>query len=111
MALAIIDKGGEKVRYAGIGNIVGGIVTDSGVRRMVSYDGTVGHALRKVQEFTYPWPKDALLIMHSDGLTANWNLERYAGLLIRHPSVSAGVLYRDCKRKNDDATVVVAREA
>lgn len=110
MALALIDTTKELVQYAGIGNIVGGIVAHSGSRHMVSHDGTVGHAVRKVHTFTYPWPKNALLIMHSDGLTANWNLDRYPGLLVRTPSAIAGVLYRDCKRKNDDATILVARE-
>ncbi|HET8668633.1 MAG TPA: ATP-binding SpoIIE family protein phosphatase [Terriglobales bacterium] len=110
MALAVVDGGKQLVHYVGIGNIVAGIVSESGIRRMISHDGTVGHAVRKVQAFTYPWSKDALLIMHSDGLTANWNLERYPGLLARSPSVIAGVLYRDCRRKNDDATVLVARE-
>jgi anti-sigma regulatory factor (Ser/Thr protein kinase) len=110
MAVALIDAGQQRVEYAGIGNIVAGIVSASGIRRMVSYDGTVGHAVRKIQKFTYPWPADALLIMHSDGLSANWNLERYPGLLVRHPSVIAAVLYRDHRRKNDDATVLVVRE-
>lgn len=110
MALAVVDAGKELVQYVGIGNIVAGIVSERGIRRMVSHDGTVGHSVRKVQTFTYPWSKDALLIMHSDGLTANWNLDRYPGLLARAPSVIAGVLYRDCRRKNDDATVLVARE-
>jgi hypothetical protein len=32
-------------------------------------------------------------------------------LLARDPSVIAAVLYRDYRRKNDDATVLVAREA
>ncbi len=110
MAMALIDAGRGLVEYAGIGNIVAGIVSESGTRRMVSHDGTVGHSVARVQTFTYPWPKDAVLIMHSDGLTANWNLDRYPGLLSRTPSVIAGVLYRDCRRKNDDATVLVAKQ-
>lgn len=110
MAVALLDAGKRTVHYAGVGNIVGAVVAHNGVRRMVSHDGTVGHTIRKIHEFTYEWSKEALLIMHSDGLSANWNLERYAGLLIRHTSVIAGVLYRDSKRRNDDATVLVVRE-
>ena len=34
-----------------------------------------------------------------------------AGLSARHPSLVAGVLYRDHKRGRDDASLVVAREA
>ena len=69
-----------------------------------------GTSIRKVQEFTYPWDCGALLIMHSDGLATQWALDRYPGLSARHPSVIAGVLYRDFRRKHDDVTVLVARE-
>ena len=49
-------------------------------RHLVSYNGTVGHTLRKVQEFAFPWPHDALLILHSDGLGTHWDLAAYPGL-------------------------------
>ena len=110
LAVALVDTAKGRVDYAGVGNITGAVISDSGIRRMVSHDGTVGHTVHRVQKFTYPWPHGALLVMHSDGLTANWNLDPYPGLLARHPSVIAAVWYRAYRRKNDDATVLVARE-
>jgi len=112
-AVAVVEAFSESriVRYAGVGNIVGRVVTASGARNMVSYNGTVGVELRKVQEFTYPWPTDGLLILHSDGVATHWNLDEYAGLRMKHPSVIAGVLFRDHARARDDATVVVVRDA
>jgi hypothetical protein len=65
--------------------------------------------MRRVQEFSYPWPSTSTLIMHSDGLTTSWRLDQYPGLLARHPSLIAGVLYRDASRGRDDVCVVVAR--
>jgi len=47
--------------------------------------------------------------MHSDGLSARWNLADYPGLFQRHPAVIAATLYRDNVRSRDDATIVVAR--
>jgi serine/threonine protein phosphatase PrpC len=76
---------------------------------MVSYNGTVGHTVRKIQEFTYPWPTNALLILYSDGLTTHLNPEHYPGLIRRHPDLIAATLYRDYARGHDDATVVVAQ--
>jgi hypothetical protein len=67
--------------------------------------------MRKIQEFTYDWPPGALLVLHSDGLSARWDLARYPGLVSRHPSVVAGVLYRDFSRERDDALVIVVRAA
>lgn len=108
-AIAQIDRTQQTVCFAGIGNISGVVVTDNQTRSMVSYNGTVGHMMRKVAEFVYPWSQQSLLIMHSDGLAAQWNLNRYPGLASRHPALIAAVLYRDFKRTRDDMTVIVAK--
>jgi hypothetical protein len=65
--------------------------------------------VRHITEFTYPWPDDALLILHTDGLSGRWSLDAYPGLARRHPSLVAGVLFRDWDRGRDDVTVVAAR--
>ncbi|MBE9096530.1 ATP-binding SpoIIE family protein phosphatase [Tychonema sp. LEGE 07203] len=108
-AIALIDRSQQKVCFAGVGNISGVVVTDNNSRSMVSYNGTAGHMMPKVAEFVYPWSPQSLLIMHSDGLAAQWNLNRYPGLTARHPALIAAVLYRDFKRTRDDMTVVVAK--
>jgi anti-sigma regulatory factor (Ser/Thr protein kinase) len=109
LAVADLDLAGE-VRYAGIGNIAGVVRAPDGARHMVSHAGIVGHEVRKVQEFVYPWSQDSLLVMHSDGLATQWNLDQYPGLAGRHPSLIAGVLYRDFARGRDDVVVVVAKQ-
>ena len=76
---------------------------------MASYNGKVGYMMPKVAEFVYPWSQQSLLIMHSDGLAAQWSLNRYPGLASRHPALIAAVLYRDFKRTRDDMTVIVAK--
>ena len=97
------------VRYAGLGNISASIVTPRASKSLVSHNGIAGHEMRKIQEFAYDWPQDALLIMHSDGVSARWDLTRYPGLSMRAASVVAGVIYRDFSRGRDDALVVVVR--
>jgi Stage II sporulation protein E (SpoIIE) len=109
LAVADINLVGEVI-YAGIGNIIGVARASESTRHMVSHPGIVGHEVRKIQEFAYPWTQDSLLIMHSDGLTTHWNLDQYPGLDRRHPSLIAGVLYRDFTRGHDDVTVVVAKK-
>ena len=49
------------------------------------------------------------MILHSDGLTARWDLGAYPGLIGAHPSLIAGILYRDYRRGRDDASVVAVR--
>lgn len=95
--------------FSGIGNISGTLISGAGLRKMVSHNGTLGHAMRTVREFNYTAAPDATLVLHSDGLTTSWSLENYPGLLSRHPAVIAGILYRDFRRGRDDATVLVAK--
>jgi len=109
LAVADLDLAGD-VRYAGIGNIAGVVRAPGGARHMVSHAGIVGHEARKFQEFVYPWSQDSLLVMHSDGLATQWNLDQYPSLAGRHPSLIAGVLYRDFTRGRDDVAVVVAKK-
>jgi anti-sigma regulatory factor (Ser/Thr protein kinase) len=109
IGIAEIDLSQRLVRYAGIGNISGAIVSDQGARHLVSNNGTVGHDVRKVQEFVYPFPTDAVLVLHTDGLISHWNLNHYPGLLRKAPGLIAGILYRDYQRGTDDVTVVAAR--
>lgn len=110
-AVAVLDEGKGRVTYAGAGNISGKIITGSVTCNLVSRNGTLGDEIRKFQEFSYPWDAGALLIMHSDGLTGHWDLENYPGLRLKHPSLIAGVLYRDHTRGGDDMTVLVIKPA
>jgi hypothetical protein len=75
----------------------------------MSHNGTVGLQVRKIQEVSYPWPADAVLVMHSDGLQSHWRLGQYPGLAQRDAALIAGVLYRDFTRGRDDVSVVVQR--
>jgi anti-sigma regulatory factor (Ser/Thr protein kinase) len=110
-AVAEVTLDRRVVRFAGVGNIGTVVMNNGTMRQAVSHNGTLGHEVRLVKEYTYPWPPRGLLVMHSDGLISHWTLERYPGLQTRHPALIAGVLYRDFNRGRDDVTVVVGREA
>lgn len=99
----------DKLDYAGVGNISGVIVEPQRSRGLVSMNGTLGVKSPRSRQFDYDYPADSLVVMHSDGLSARWQLADYPGLRSRHAAVIAGVLFRDCARKRDDATIVVAR--
>lgn len=109
VAVAYIDRTASTVRYGGIGNISGVLIGGNKPSMMISHNGTAGHHSPRFQEFLYPLPEDALVIMHSDGLHTSWNIDDYPGLRRRDPTVIAGVLYRDAARDRDDVCVVAAR--
>ena len=94
-----------------MGNVAGAIVAAGGGRHnLVTMNGTAGHRVGRLQEFQYPMPAGSILVLHSDGLSGGWDLASYPGLKSRHPSVIAGVLFRDFSRRRDDVTVVVAKD-
>lgn len=109
VAVAHVDPLSSKVRYAGIGNISGVLVGEDKATMMISHNGTAGYHSPRLQEFSYPLTKRALIIMHSDGIHGGWNLNDHPGLVRRDPSIIAGVLYREATRNRDDACVVVMK--
>ncbi|MEJ7805341.1 MAG: SpoIIE family protein phosphatase, partial [Telluria sp.] len=110
LAITVIDEQKGQLGFVGIGNIAGCIFMDGTRRHLMSHNGIVGSNLRKVQEFVHDWHSGAMVILHSDGIATRWDLENYAGLIFRHPSLIAAVLYRDFARKRDDAMVLVVRQ-
>jgi anti-sigma regulatory factor (Ser/Thr protein kinase) len=116
VAIADLRFDRREVRFVGVGNVSATVLAPgpSGgtevSRSMTSQNGTVGAEARRIQEFVYPWPAGAMLVMHSDGLGGHWMLGHYPGLRNKQSSVIAGVLYRDNRRIRDDVTVLVARE-
>lgn len=109
LAVAELDFASGELRFAGIGNISGCIIDGSTRKQMVSHNGIVGHNMRKVQEFRYPCPPGSLVIMHSDGISTQWDLAAYPGLSACNPALAAAVLLRDFGRARDDASVLVVR--
>jgi anti-sigma regulatory factor (Ser/Thr protein kinase) len=111
-AVSIARIQGNQVVYAGIGNVAGTIAWPGGERRgMVSMPGIVGHQTRQVREFTYEMDQEAVVVLHSDGVTDRWTLRDYPGLPRRTALTIAATLLRDGGLRRDDACVVVAKAA
>jgi len=110
VAVVALDLERELVSFAGLGNISGRICEgDTPARHLVSMNGTAGMGARRIQEYQLPWLRNSLLILHSDGVSARWDLREYPGLFPHDPAIIAGVLFRDHGRRSDDATLVAIR--
>ena len=109
VAIAVLDIGDRQLTFAGVGNISASIIGDEGRRQLMSYNGIVGHNMRKTQALTFPCPAGAIVILASDGISTSWDLAAYPGLLAREPAIIAALLLRDYGRSRDDASVLVAR--
>jgi anti-sigma regulatory factor (Ser/Thr protein kinase) len=108
-AVAYWNRRSGALQYAGIGNIAASIVVDGESRSLVSMPGILGHGVQRPRAFDYVLPPGGLLVMHSDGLRAGWDLTAYPGIARRDPLLTAAVLIRDWERGRDDVSVVVAR--
>jgi anti-sigma regulatory factor (Ser/Thr protein kinase) len=109
VGIARLHLSAGRADFIGVGNIAGTIATDESMRKTVTLPGIVGHEMRKVQSFSYPWLASSVLVLQSDGVSASWNAANYPGLMQHEPALIAAVLYRDHCRGTDDATVVVAK--
>ena len=105
------DADANTLRFCGIGNVTGRMVSGVVDRTMLSQHGTVGLQMRAPQEQPYDWPDHALLVLHSDGLASRWSLKDHGGALQLHPTLVAALLVRDHVRGRDDVTVAVLARA
>jgi anti-sigma regulatory factor (Ser/Thr protein kinase) len=101
-------KAGE-LDYVAVGNISARLCHAGQGRGLVTVGGTVGTQLMPpaASVTTYPWPRGARLVLWTDGLTSQLDLQTDPDLLAHDPAVAAAVLHRDHSRHRDDATVVV----
>ena len=109
MAVLAIDLAAATATFSGIGNIEAAIYRGTESRHLLSVDGTVGYRVRAARNHTVPWQPGSVAILHTDGVSGRWSPQKYPGLLARHPSLIASVLFRDHARTSDDATIVVAK--
>jgi anti-sigma regulatory factor (Ser/Thr protein kinase) len=110
LSVTVIDEKTRTIRFSGVGNVDGRIVSSGPAHHLTPQGGIVGHTMPSVRAYDAPWPEGARLVMHSDGISSKWRMDGYPGLLALHPALLAGVIYRDFCRDRDDATVIVIGE-
>jgi anti-sigma regulatory factor (Ser/Thr protein kinase) len=110
LAVAEPDPAAGVLRYAGLGNIAGAVITGDGRRRgLVSLPGIAGHQRPVIRQYEYPFETGSLLVMHTDGVVDRWQIAEYPDLVGRSPLVVAATLLRDAGIRRDDAGVLVVR--
>jgi anti-sigma regulatory factor (Ser/Thr protein kinase) len=107
VAVAELDPAAGVVRFCGVGNVAGVVVTDGRRRGMTSVPGVAGVRARSMRVFEYPLEPTSVVVLHSDGLNGRWALD--PEVLARSPAVVAAVLLREAGVRHDDAGVIVAR--
>ncbi|WP_432119922.1 SpoIIE family protein phosphatase [Streptomyces sp. bgisy032] len=112
VALAQLDLGAGRLRFAGIGNVGARLREGGSWRPLLSRPGIVGvHRPTTLREEEADWAADRLLILHTDGLPSRWTPPCDAGLPAADPAVTAAVTIRDASSParpvRDDTAVAV----
>lgn len=107
VAACHVDLRRRRLSYVGVGNIAAMLISEQRAQGLLTYNGTLGQHKPRLKVMEYEWPREGLLVMHSDGIRSQWRLDAYPGLQQRHPAVVAATLARDHRRGNDDSTILV----
>jgi anti-sigma regulatory factor (Ser/Thr protein kinase) len=111
ITVVYLDILNRQIIYSGIGNITMKVISPMKAQGCFSYNGIVGHIMPAVlNNHVLQWDgKNDVIIMHSDGLTARWDIQKYPAILQHHSMLICAALYKDCNRGNDDSTILVGR--
>lgn len=110
VAIAGIDIEEQRLKYAGVGNINGRVINGNFIQNLVSQNGVVGGECSKIQEYVYNWRSGSMLVMHSDGISARWDINENPAIRGKSPNLIAALIYRDFQRIKDDASIVVVKD-
>lgn len=106
MMVVRIDISAQQLQYAGVGNVEARLRLDDGEHRLISYRGIVGVVLPTVRTFEYALSPQWLLIAHTDGVRARFDLATELDGEMINPEWAERFLLH-WARTTDDATVVV----
>jgi hypothetical protein len=108
-AVSVVQVTGDSVRFAGLGNVAGWIITDAGRSGLVSVPGIAGHQARSIRVFEYELPPGGVVVLHSDGLTSKWDIRALPRLAASDPLVIAAALLAAAGVHRDDAGILVLK--
>ena len=112
MALARFELDCGQVQLASVGNVETHLLGSPRASRIVVRRGVVGMSDNPAPVATsHPWTGCSLLILHSDGIQTHWLRSEIESLKDAAPSLTANQLLERYSRRDDDATIIVARNA
>jgi anti-sigma regulatory factor (Ser/Thr protein kinase) len=108
-AVGIVQIAGQVARFAGLGNVAAWILSGGSRTGMLSVPGIAGHQARTIRQFEYQASGDAVIVLHSDGLSSRWDIGALPGLAGKDPLVIAATLLAEAGIHRDDAGVLVLK--
>lgn len=105
-----IDMLNHQLIYSGVGNISMKVISLNQSKGCFSYNGIVGHIMPSViNNHTLQWQATDMIIMHSDGISTRWDIQKYPGIMQHQPLMLCIAIYKDHNRGTDDATIIIGK--
>ncbi|CAG4883130.1 Phosphoserine phosphatase rsbX [Georgfuchsia toluolica] len=111
MALARFDWGHGRLTFAAVGNILMRVFPRSEPFHFVVRRGVIGLNAPKAVVTEHSWCPDQVLVLHSDGISAHWGWQDFPGWANKPAEAMARELLQAKAKAEDDATVIVVRNA
>jgi anti-sigma regulatory factor (Ser/Thr protein kinase) len=106
--LVRIDKTASRLGFCGIGNIEVRIIGDPPMHP-ICLDGIIGVNVKKVTKFEYQHNVLKAVVLHSDGISARFDLLDYP-TVCQEPQKVAERILAEWGKEQDDATIIIAVE-
>jgi serine phosphatase RsbU (regulator of sigma subunit) len=103
-----IDEASRRLTFTGVGNVEGRLWQSGTQKRALAYRGIVGLALPKLRSFDFELEQDWLVLLHTDGVSARFEIDALPAETRTDPRALAEAVLAGWARPTDDATVVVA---
>jgi len=109
-AAVVADHRLKKWKICSIGNIETRLYDGILTKKHISHNGIIGANFpATLINHETALGRNQCLIMSSDGIRDRWELAQFPSILRYDPFMLAAVIYKDCARKNDDMSIVIAR--
>ena len=108
--VVVADHRQKKWKICGIGNIATRLYEGLKARNYISYNGIIGLNIpTTLKNHEADFGKHQWLIMSSDGIRSRWELSQFPTIFRYDLIMLAAVIYKQCARKTDDMSILIAR--
>jgi hypothetical protein len=111
MSLARFDWVSQTVEVGAVGNIAIRFCPAGTSARAISRRGVLRQGARSPRVETVDWQSRSVMVLHSDGVKSRWDCDDLDFQSADTAAQMASDLLRTLGKPDDDATVLVAREA
>ena len=112
MALAHFDFAAKRATIGSVGNITVKVLNSPSPMNVITPRGVLGANAPQPAIREWDWNQEYVLVMHSDGLMANWSRDEFGPRLTEKSATNAAQeLLQSLAEQRDDATVLVVKEA